>query len=196
MNRQYITGKSKYLVIVKEPSAPLKNGEVLLRQPQLKLQDQFRNNCVTDNETPVAVKKGDDGDWSLAGTFTQIAVDGMVKYTDLTATSEREVEGARLVFEGTGIIPKLSQSFTIPEPQVNRAGEARANPELVCYGASSSITLVGFDGLIQWQKYDELNDIYEDVAGETSEIFISDEVVTKCQIQSNGFERWFYNSIL
>ena len=192
-------GKSKYLVIDKEPSAPLKNGDVLLRQPQLKLQDQFRNNCVTDNETPVTVKKGDDGDWSLAGTFTQIAVDGLVKFTNLTATSEREVEGARLVFEGTGIIPKLSQSFTIPEPQVNRAGEARANPELVCYGASSSITLVGFDGVIQWQKYDELNDIYEDVAGENSEIFISDEVVQnaryRAMVSKDGFTTQYSNSV-
>jgi hypothetical protein len=193
-------GKSKYLVIFKEPSAPLKNGEVLLRQPQLKLQDQFRNNCVTDNETPIAVKKGDNGDWSLAGTFTQIAVDGLVKYIDLTATSEREVEGARLEFEGTGIIPKLSQSFTIPEPQVNRAGEAKANPELVCYGASSSITLVGFDGVVQWQKYDELNDIYEDVAGENSEIYISDKVVQnaryRAEVSKDGFTTQYSNSVI
>ncbi len=192
-------GKSKYLVILKEPSAPLKNGEVLLRQPQLKLQDQFRNNSVTDNETPIAVKKGDNGDWSLAGTFTRIAVDGLVKYIDLTATSEREVEGARLEFEGTGIIPKLSQSFTIPEPQVNRAGEAKANPELVCYGASSSITLVGFDGVIQWQKYDELNDIYGDVADENSEIFISDEVIQnaryRAEVSKEGFSTQYSNSV-
>ena len=192
-------GKSKYLVIVKEPSAPLKNGEVLLIQPQLKLQDQYRNNCETDNETPIAVKKGDDGDWTIAGTFTQIAVDGLIKYVDLTATSEREVEGARLEFEGTGIIPKLSQAFTVPEPQVNRAGEAKANPELVCYGASSSITLVGFDGVIQWQKYDELNDIYQDVTGENSEIFISDEVVQnaryRAMVSKEGFTTQYSNSV-
>ncbi|BAX81850.1 hemoblobin-interacting domain-containing protein [Labilibaculum antarcticum] len=192
-------GKSKYMVIVKEPSAPLKNGEVLLRQPQLKLQDQFRNNCVTDNETPIAVKKGDDGDWSLKGTFTQIAVDGLIKYIDLTAASEREVEGARLEFEGTGIIPKLSQSFTIPEPQENRAGEAKANPELVCYGASSSITLVGFDGTIQWQKFDELNEIYKDLAGENAEILISDEVVQntryRAMVSKEGFTTQYSNSV-
>ena len=192
-------GKSKYLVIVKEPSAPLTNGDAFLRQPQLKLQDQYRNNCDTDNETPIAVKKGDAGDWALAGTFTQIAVDGLVKYTDLFATSEREVEGARLEFEGTGIIPKLSQSFTIPEPQENRAGEAKANPELVCYGASSSITLVGFDGVIQWQKYDESNEIYEDINGENSEIFISDDVVVnaiyRALVSKEGFTTQYSNSV-
>jgi len=170
-------GKSKYMVIIKEPSAPLTNGDVLLRQPQLKLQDQYRNNCETDSETPVAVKKGDDGDWILAGTFTQIADEGIVNYTDLTAASELEVEGARLEFEATGLMPKLSQSFTIPEPQGNRAGQATANPELVCYGASSNLTLVGFDGEIQWQKYNEFDEVYEDLDGENSEIYVTDEIV-------------------
>ncbi|MBI9059014.1 MAG: DUF1533 domain-containing protein [Labilibaculum sp.] len=192
-------GKSKYLVILKEPSAPLTNGDAFLRQPQLQLQDQYRNYCETDNETPIAVKKGDDGDWTLSGTFTQIAVEGLVSYTDLSATSTMEVEGARLEFEGTGIIPKLSQSFTIPEPQVNRAGEANANPELVCYGENSSITLVGFDGTIQWQKYNELDEVFVDVDGETSEIFVTDEVVEnaiyRAMVSKEGFTTQYSNSV-
>ncbi|PKQ62035.1 hypothetical protein BZG02_13935 [Labilibaculum filiforme] len=192
-------GKSKYLVIVKEPSAPQKNGDVLLVQPQLKLQDQFRNMCITDNETPIAVKRADTGDWLLAGSLTQIARNGLVQFTDLSAKSEREVVGARLEFEGTGIIPKLSQSFTIPEPLVNRAGTAKVNPEMVCYGASSSITLVGSDGNIQWQKFDDLNDSYQDVVGETSEIFISDEVVEnaiyRAKVSKEGFTTQYSNAV-
>ncbi len=192
-------GKSKYLVILKEPSAPLTNGDALLRQPQLQLQDQYRNYCETDNETPIAVKKGDDGDWTLSGTFTQVSIDGLVNYIDLAATSEMEVEGARLEFEGTGIIPKLSQSFTIPEPQVNRAGEAKANQELVCYGESSNITLVGFDGTIQWQKYNDSDDVFVDVDGENSEIFVTDEVVEnaryRAMVSKEGFATQYSNSV-
>ena len=192
-------GESKYLVILKEPSAPLTNGDVLLRQPKLQLQDQYRNYCETDNETLIAVKKGDEGDWTLSGTFTQMAVNGLVNYTDLAATSEMEVEGARLKFEGTGIIQKSSQLFTIPESQVNRAGEANANPELVCYGESSSITLVGFDGNIQWQKYNELNDVFDDLAGENSEIFITDELtensIYRAMVSKDGFAIQYSNSV-
>lgn len=192
-------GESKYLSMVKEPSAPVNNGDILLIQPQLRLEDQYRNNCDSDSETPIAVKKGDEGEWVLGGTLTQIAVNGLVKFTDLTATSEFEVEGASLEFAGTGIVPEESKTFTIPEPLENRAGTAKANPELVCYGASSTITLVGFDGDIQWQKYDDFMEAYVDVEGENSEIFITDEVTEnakfRAKVTKESYESQYSNSV-
>ncbi len=192
-------GKSKYLVIEKEPSAPANNGDPLIRQPQLNLQDQYRNICDTDSETLITVRKADSQEWTLGGTLTQMAVDGLVKFTDLTASSDMEVQGARLEFEGPGIISKISSTFTIPEPKTNRAGEASANPELVCYGSKSNITLTGFDGSIQWQVYNELNDVYEDLDGENAELLVTEEVVEnkiyRAKVSKAGFSDQYSNAV-
>jgi len=187
------------MVITKEPSAPVTNGDVLIRQPQLMLQDQYRNNCDTDNGTPVAVKRGDKGEWQLEGTLTKMSIDGEVKFIDLTATSEMEVEGAKLEFEGTGLISKQSKTFTIPEPKSNRAGEAKANPELVCYGSNSNITLIGFDGEVQWQKYNELDEVYEDLVGESAELYVTDAIVKnekyRAVVTKSGFTTQYSNAV-
>ncbi|NOU62223.1 hemoblobin-interacting domain-containing protein [Marinifilum caeruleilacunae] len=192
-------GKSKYLVIEKEPSAPANNGDQLIRQPQLNLQDQYRNICDTDSETMVTVRKADTGDWTLGGTLTQMAVDGLVKFTDLTATSDMEVQGARLEFEGPGIISKISSTFTIPEPKTNRAGVASANPELVCYGTKSNITLTSFDGTIQWQIYNSVDDTYEDLAGENAELLVTQEIVKneifRAKVSKSGFSDQYSNTV-
>jgi cell division septal protein FtsQ len=192
-------GKSKYLVVEKEPSPPVNNGGQFIRQPQLTLQDQYRNTCDTDSETPVTVRKADNENWTLGGTLMQVALNGVVKFTDLTATSEMEVLGARMEFEGTGLISKISSTFTIPEPKTNRAGEASANPELVCYGSKSNITLVGFDGNIQWQIYNEFDDIYEDLAGENAELLVSHEIVKneryRAKVTKAGFSDQYSNAV-
>jgi len=192
-------GKSKYLIIEKQPSPPTTNGEQFIRQPQLSLQDQYRNICDTDNESPVTVRKADLEDWTLSGTLTQLAANGQIKFIDLAATSEMEVQGARMEFEGTGLISIMSARFTIPEPKSNRAGEATANPELVCYGSKSNITLVGFDGEIQWQKYNELDDVYEDLEGENAELLVTNEIVQneryRAVVNKAGFSSQYSNSI-
>jgi|GEM_PF-3027214 len=192
-------GKSKYLVIGKEPSAPANNGETLIRQPELNLQDQYRNICDTDSETMITVRKADSQEWTLEGTLTQMAVEGLVKFTDLTASSDMEVQGARLEFEGPGINSKISSAFTIPEPKTNRAGEASANPELVCYGSKSNITLTGFDGTIQWQVYNELNDVYEDLDGENAELLVTPGVVEnkiyRAKVSKEGFSDQYSNTV-
>lgn len=192
-------GKSKYLIIKKEPSPPTINGGEFIRQPQLIIQDQYRNICDTDNESPVTVRKADLGEWTLSGTLTQIAVNGEIIFVDLAATSEMEVQDAKMEFEGTGLISKMSQTFTIPEPKTNRAGEANANPELVCYGAKSNITLVDFDGDIQWQIYNELDDKYEDLAGENSELLVTKEIVEneiyRAMVSKEGFSTQYSNSV-
>ncbi|MGQ1909633.1 hemoblobin-interacting domain-containing protein [Marinifilum sp. RC60d5] len=192
-------GKSKYLVISKEPSPPTTNGGEFIRQPQLVIQDQYRNMCDTDSESPVTVRKADLGEWTLSGTLTQVAVNGEIIFVDLAATSEMEVRNAKMEFEGTGLISKMSQTFTIPEPKTNRAGEANANPELVCYGAKSNITLVGFDGDIQWQIYNELDDKYEDLDGENSELLVTSEIVKneiyRAMVSKSGFATQYSNAV-
>ncbi|WP_421919000.1 hemoblobin-interacting domain-containing protein [Marinifilum sp.] len=192
-------GKSKYLVIKNEPSAPANNGELLIRQPELNLQDQYRNICDTDSETIVTVRKADSQDWILGGKLTQTAADGLVKFTDLSATSDIEIQGARLEFEGPGIISKMSSTFTIPQPIANRAGQAFANPELVCYGSKSNITLSGFDGTIQWQIYNELNGAYEDLAEENAELLVTQGIVKneryRAKVSKSGFSDQYSNAV-
>jgi hypothetical protein len=192
-------GAPKYLVIQKEPSPPIDNGGTFIKQPQLELQDQFRNFCHTDSETPVVVKKKDAGEWTLSGTLTQIAVNGLVKYIDLIATSEMQVDNAQMEFESTGLISAVSKWFTIPEPKSNRAGEASANPELVCYGSSSNLTLSAFDGDIQWQIYDENDEDYKDIQGAIAELYVTPEIVKneryRAKVSKEGFSTQYSNSI-
>jgi hypothetical protein len=131
--------------------------------------------------------------------LTQNAVNGVVKFIDLTASSSIEVQGARLEFESTGIISKMSATFTIPEPKTNRAGEAKANPEVVCYGSKSNITLTGFDGTIQWQIYNSIDDAYEDISGENAELLVTHEIVKneqyRAKVSKAGLSDQFSNSV-
>ncbi len=172
-----VHGKARYIIVKKQPTQPLENGGALVKQPQLLLQDQYRNNCDTDNDTPITVRKADSGDWKLGGMITKIAKDGIVTYVNLTATSSMAVSNARLEFFGDNVVSTESETFNIPEPKSDRAGTALANPERVCAGESSNITLSGFDGKIQWQIYNNDTGEYEDISGETASVHVTKPIV-------------------
>lgn len=193
-------GVAKYLVITKQPSSPENNGEVLFRQPQLQLQDQYRNSCDTDMETAVRVKKGDEQSWSLGGDLMVVAKNGLVEFLDLTASSSYEVQNAILEFYGTGIIPEKSLGFTIPEPRSQRAGTARANPEVVCYGDKSRITLNDYEGSVQWQILDDNTQNYINIEGEVSELFVTDALTAparyRARVDLEGYPSQYSNVVV
>lgn len=120
---QYIApGVAVQFSITSQPAAPTGNGGTLVIQPALALFDQY-NNVTTNGTTSstASVTATPNGSWSFgAGSgITQPITNGMVLFTNLSATSASAVFGASITFTPTGLsfnTPKVSTSFNIPAP--------------------------------------------------------------------------------
>ncbi|MFA8435496.1 MAG: hemoblobin-interacting domain-containing protein [Marinifilaceae bacterium] len=192
-------GKAKRLVILKQPTSPSANGEELFRQPELKLQDQYRNDCINDSETPITVSRGDGGDWTLEGFLIGGTVNGFVKYHGLKALSESEILHAKLKFEGTEIIPIESATFTIPGPLLSGGGTASADPTIVCVGSKCNISLKDYNGAIQWQVWKEEEQAFANIEGENSSLMVTpalhESVRYRAKVESEGSVPQYSNEL-
>ncbi len=97
-------------------TAPASNGGLFAGQPVITLKDQYGNICTGDNSTTVTVSKKDSGTWTLSGTVTATAVNGVVTFLDLGTTNSAHVAGAQLAFNTTGIPEVLSAAVNLPAP--------------------------------------------------------------------------------
>ncbi|MEI6754210.1 MAG: hemoblobin-interacting domain-containing protein [Paludibacter sp.] len=106
-------GVATKLAIVKQPTAPAVNAEVLAVQPWIILQDQYSNKV--SNSTSVTAAVG-AGTWTIGGTATQAATNDTIKFVGLTATSVTSVTGATITFTSVGLTAVTSGTFNIPAP--------------------------------------------------------------------------------
>lgn len=104
------------LTLTENITAPASNGGLFAVQPVITLKDQYGNICTGDNSTTVTVSKKDSGTWTLSGTVTAIAVNGVVTFLDLGTTNSAHVAGAQLAFNTTGIPEVLSAEVNLPAP--------------------------------------------------------------------------------
>jgi uncharacterized repeat protein (TIGR02543 family) len=99
-------------------TAPAVNGGQFAQQPKLELKDLYANLCTNDSTTQVTAAKNDDGSWTLTGTATVTAVNGIVTFTDLGAANTAQVTGAQLIFSANaGENTLLSAEVTLPAPE-------------------------------------------------------------------------------
>ncbi len=99
--------------------APASNGGAFVRQPVVTLLDVYGNTSTGDNSTVVTASKQDSGEWTLTGTTTATASAGIAAFTDLGTTNVAEVTGARLAFDASGGLARItSQSVTLQSPGV------------------------------------------------------------------------------
>ena len=120
---QYIApGAAVQFSITAQPAAPTGNGGTLVAQPALALYDQYNNVTTNGTISPTAsVTATPNGSWSFgAGSgVTQPVTNGLVTFTNLSATSASAVFGASITFTPSGLSftsPKVSTSFNIPAP--------------------------------------------------------------------------------
>lgn len=123
------------------PAAPATNSAVFATQPKVNITDQYGNIITTDNSTVVTVA-ATQGTWTLGGTLTATAVNGVASFSGLTATSATAVTGATLDYTATGLTGFTSATFNIPAPAP--ANDLCASATTITVGAgSTSGTMVG-----------------------------------------------------
>ncbi|MDW7670477.1 MAG: leucine-rich repeat protein [Bacillota bacterium] len=130
-----------------QPAGPGENGGLLATQPVVTLYDKYNNPCTdgpsSTREITLQAKTGSS--WTLGGTVTANAVNGVVAFTDLTAThsSGVAITDAQLMYEVIGSPNKsfYSESFTIPGATGLAAPTLTADITDNYAGANITITL-------------------------------------------------------
>ncbi len=117
-------GVATKLAIVSQASGPSASGGTLVSNPFFLISDQYGNGTTNPYANiSVAASVGGSGDWTLGGDTVQASVNGLVSFTNLTATvnGSTAVSNAYLSFAITGYPPEAatnSTSFTIGAPPV------------------------------------------------------------------------------
>lgn len=109
-----------YAIFTTQPVGPIENSGLLSTQPIVTLYDKYDNQCTygpsSTREITLSAKTGSS--WALGGTVTVKAINGVVVFSDLTATnpSGLSITDAKLMYEviGTPNDYFYSENFTIP----------------------------------------------------------------------------------
>ena len=96
-----------------QPTSPVSNGAVLTIQPEVYVQDQYGNTTTSTATVNAAVGFGS---WTLGGTSSATASNGIASFSGLTATSPSCVIGATITFSSTGLTSVTSGLFNVPYP--------------------------------------------------------------------------------
>ena len=110
-----VPGPPAVMTLTQDITAPTVNGGQFAQQPSLKFTDSSGNLCTNDSTTQVTASREDAGSWTLTGTTTVAAVNGIVTFADLGATNTEQVTGARIRFTPTAATNVyLSTEVTLP----------------------------------------------------------------------------------
>ena len=120
------------MVLSQDIMAPATNGGNFVQQPIITLTDIYGNTVSSDNTTQVTVYKKDTGAWTLKGTVTVTAVNGVVTFTRLGADNSAQVTNAQLAFNSVILTELISTTVTLPEPSSGGGSSGSSN------GGSSS----------------------------------------------------------
>ncbi|GAA3413312.1 fibronectin type III domain-containing protein [Paenibacillus hodogayensis] len=108
-------GKATHLNVTTQPVPGTVSGQAFATQPVIKLVDQYGNtasNGPSASDAVTASAKAGTGSWTLGGTATATAVNGIVSFTDLTLALVSYGNG-QMVF-GSGTLQTESSVFAIP----------------------------------------------------------------------------------
>jgi len=100
-----------------QPQGPSTSGGQLQQQPVVTLYDKYGNVCANgpSSNASITLKRADGDSWTIGGTNTVSAVNGVATFTDLTASnpSGAPITDARIgyTFQGT---TTYSDYFTVP----------------------------------------------------------------------------------
>ena len=104
------------VIVTAQPTAPVTNGGVLVKQPAVTVMDQYGNIIGSSVAVNAIVTRGQDSIWSLGGTTSATTTSSSVAgFSNLTATNKTGTAytSATLTFE-MGTSKDTSASFTIP----------------------------------------------------------------------------------
>lgn len=117
-SQQIAVGNPAKLVVNVQPKADIYSGARLTTQPIVYIQDQYGN--ATTSIANVVATVG-SGSWSIGGTATVAAVNGISTFTNLTATATKDltsVPAATISFSSAGLTAVSSAAFNVVAPPV------------------------------------------------------------------------------
>jgi hypothetical protein len=114
VTQSILVGLANKLLVQDQPSSPLTNGGVFVGQPTIKVCDQY-NNLVESSTASVVASVG-SGTWSLGGSTTISAVNGLASFSNLSATSSVAVLNATMKFTSLGLTQATSNTFNLTSP--------------------------------------------------------------------------------
>ena len=103
-----------------QPLGPAVSGGQLAQQPVLTLYDTYNNVCADgpSGNASITLQRAVGDSWTLGGTNTVTAVNGVVTFTDLTATNPggTAIPDARMGYTHAGLpnFTVYSESFIVP----------------------------------------------------------------------------------
>jgi hypothetical protein len=109
-------GIPAHVTVTTQPTSPVTNGGVLVKQPAVTAMDQYGNVVGSGVMVNVTVTQGQDSLWSLGGTTSASTnSSGVATFSNLTATNKTGTaySGTTLTFV-MGTSKDTSASFTIP----------------------------------------------------------------------------------
>jgi hypothetical protein len=119
-------GVATALSISIQPTAPMASGGTLVANPVLTISDQYGNgNTNPYPNVSVATSAGGSGGWTLGGDTNQTSVNGIIAFTNLTATvnGSSAISAAAITFTVTGyglsVVITNSSTFKISAPPGN-----------------------------------------------------------------------------
>ena len=115
-------GTAASMVVTQDITAPISNGGQFAQQPKVTLKDAYGNICTSDNTTIVTAVKEDAGTWTLTGTTTATAINGIATFANLGATNATLVNSAQLSFTSEALTKVTSAAVTLPAPVVTNSG--------------------------------------------------------------------------
>ena len=117
-------GVATQLAIPTQAAGPSASGGTLIANPVLLVADQYGNGTTNPYaNVSVTASVGGSGGWTLGGVNTQVAVDGLIAFTNLSATvnGSSAVSNAFITFTVSGYTPVTvtnSAAFNIGVPPV------------------------------------------------------------------------------
>ncbi|SEL79515.1 S-layer homology domain-containing protein [Paenibacillus sp. OK003] len=177
-----MAGDAVAMELTTDITAPSSNGDEFAQQPVVKLQDKYGNTSTGDSSTVVTVSKKDTGEWTLTGTKTATAREGVVTFTDLGAENASEVTEAQLAFDAPELTQLMSTAVTLPWP-------GAAAPSVECVTAGDGHVLLSWSevyGSVNYAIYQRTasGDYGEAVAMVTGTVYDATEL-------SNGTTYYF-----
>ena len=135
---QTVAGVAAKLAITTQPKAPAANGGALTTQPVVAVQDQSGNPVAS---TVSIIAAPGAGTWTLGGTTTKAAANGIATFNNLTAISANAVTGATISFTASGLTGVISSTFNIAAPIQSNLGAVRLTGGKLAFGFTNAAGL-------------------------------------------------------
>jgi len=133
-------GVATKLAIATQPTARTLNGAAMNPQPVVQIQDQYGNVMSSSSAQVTATVGTGSGSWTIGGTTTVTAVNGIASFTNISANTNVLVSNATIIFTSSGLTSVTSNSFSTATPSIIITDNVGSVTTSTFIGCTPSIT--------------------------------------------------------